>query len=189
MNQANLNIVNEMELDKNEIMSETNRLLPIPRIFPAKRSMLSDKAEILSVYVTDGEGRRVSQVYSDLTYRIEIISQYHEKLDNVIVGFTFINSKGTIILAANTFADSGKGISVEKDEVIRSSFSFTMPRLRSGEYAIEPAIAIGTQSEHVNLTWLYEVLSVQLSRGGYEISDLGIEYNIMNSEVSGIEFV
>ena len=189
MNEANLELLDDLMLEKNVVNESTCKKLNIPRIVPAKSSMLSDKAEILSVYIRDAKGDIVNQLFSDRIYSIEIISRYHEQMDNIIVGFTFINAKGTIVLAGNTYADTEKGLSVSDGMILKSSFTFKMPKIRSGEYAIEPAIAFGIQDKHVNLTWLYEVLRVQYNRSGFEISDVGVDYNLDNSVVEEIEFI
>lgn len=189
MNQENLQSLSELSLERNELNERSDKVLKIPRITPSSDTMYSDKAEILSVYVRDSQGKIVNQIFSDMYYSIEIISKYNEPLDNVIVGFTFNNAKGSIILAGNTYADTKKGISVSKDEMLKTSFYFKMPKIRSGQYAIEPAIALGIQEQHVNLTWVYGALSVQYNRAGFEISDFGVEYDLENSVLNEVEYI
>ena len=59
----------------------------------------------------------------------------------------------------------------------------------SGVYEISPAVALGVQDNHVNLTWLHGALSVQYENPEYEIAEIGIHYAVSATKVSGIKLV
>ena len=68
--------------------------------------------------------------------------------------------------------------------MIETVFQFRMPKLHSGAYEICPAVALGVQDSHVNLTWLHGVLSINMLRSGYEIAEFGLDYESTNRELS-----
>ena len=158
-----------------------------PAIHPAPNSILSDKCEILSCFVKDADGRFAAEMIADKTYSIGIITRFHEALEKVIVGFSMNNAKGIICLASNTYEQTETNFAVNAGDVVETSFSFTVPRLHAGQYEISPAVALGVQENHVNLTWLYGVKSVELINDHYEIAELGLDYCITNTQITDVQ--
>lgn len=189
MNEENANYITGLQIEQAELEKTEFLEMAIPQITPAKNSMLSDKVKILSVFVKDREGNFVENMFSDETYMIGIVTEYYECMEDVIVGFTMSNAKGIAILASNTYAESGKNFSVKKGELVYTSFSFTAPGLHTGQYEISPAVALGIQENHVNLTWLHGVASIQFEREGHEISEFGIPYSVRNNKIERIKFL
>ena len=72
---------------------------------------------------------------------------------------------------------------------METTFSFAAPKLRSGPYEICPAVALGIQENHVNLTWLYGVLQVEYENSDYELAELGLDYEISNTQVGGVSII
>jgi len=188
MNEQNLRHLGELQVEQNEAIGEVD-LATYPKLNITANSVLSDKVEILSSYVKNAQGAYVKRMVADETYTIGVVTKYHENMENVIVGFSMNNPKGIILLAGNTFADTGTNFSVKKGEVLETEFTFTAPRLRSGEYEISPAVALGIQESHVNLTWLHGVVSVEFDRPGYEISEVGAAYQVNNRNVKTFDLV
>ena len=178
MNQQNTELVNSMESTENETPEEQKVSISVPQITVQSDSRVSDKVEIISCYLRDVNGNHVLDLFADETYTLGIVSRFDERINNGIVGFVLENAKGVQFLSGNTYADAGRQLHVEKDTFLETTFTFKMPRLRSGEYLISPAVAIGTQEAHVNLTWLHGAITVNLEREGYEISELGLEYQV-----------
>ena len=188
MNQENLQILDLLHNDQEEL-HDKGVVIKAPALKPGKDCMYSEKAEIISVFVCDSNGNYVKHIESDKQYSVTIISRFFEELNDVIIGFVLSNNKGMIMVAVNTFADGGKSLHVSRDQILETSFSFVAPRFRSGVYEISPAIALGEQDNHVNLTWLHGVLSVELERGGYEIAELGIPCTVNNRQIESVELV
>ena len=172
-----------------EIYETTERVTTRPRVKYANNSILSDKVEILSAYVKDAAGQYTNDVIADREYTIGIVAEFKEPLDQVIVGFSMNNAKGIIYLAENTFNESGKNFSVEEGELVESTFTFVAPRLHSGVYEISPAVALGIQDNHVNLTWLHGAVSVQYENLGYEIAEVGIPYAVATTKIETVVLV
>ncbi len=165
-----------------------NEKITVPRISPNCESMLSDRVEILSVFVRDERQNITNRIMADAEYTICIVTKFNEEFKNIIVGFVMENNKGICCVGENTYAKSLKGLAVKKGDIIETTFTFTAPRLKSGQYEISPAVAMGTQENHVNLTWLRGVLSVLLEREGYEFSEIGVEMEVNNRELEEVSF-
>lgn len=188
MNRENMSLLSTMHNDQSDYQ-ESGIRISVPAIHPGADSMFSEKVEILSVYICDAKGKYVQHIKADEQYTIGVVTRFHEELENVIVGFVLTNKKGIIMLAENTYADGGNCLHVEKDEVLETRFSFVLPRFRSDFYEISPAVAIGEQNNHVNLTWLHGVLSVELEREGYELSELGIPSDVSTRRIDSVEII
>lgn len=189
MNAENANYINNLVTEQEELQENEIDELMVPEIHPTSNSMFSDKVKILSVFVKNKDGDYVNNMFSDEEYTIGIVTEFYEQLERVIIGFTLSDAKGITILASNTYAEEKKNLSVEKNSLIYTFFKFKAPRLRSGQYEISPAVALGIQENHINLTWLHGVASVQLERDGYEISDLGIPYSIQSHKLNNCTFL
>ena len=186
LNQQNQAFVDNLDQEQISIQDSKQGLIQVPRILEKTNSLLSQKAQILSVYVRDEAGHFTSNMKADSNYTVGVVSRFNESLDNIIIGFTLSNRKGIVMLACNTFINGDNSLHANSNEIIEATFSFTMPRFRNDEYEISPAIAQGTQENHVNLTWLHEVLSVNVIRSGYEIADLDLPYDVHTTVVDDV---
>jgi teichoic acid transport system ATP-binding protein len=91
-----------------------------------------------------------------------IQSQIIEKqlYPNIIIGITIQNKQNITISSCNTYEMGHFLDPLATDrEVVR--FSVKMPLLASNEYFISPAIAIGTQENHVQLKWTEVLVLLQ----------------------------
>lgn len=189
---ALLNRENRAEVERmgksGKVAAESADTLKAPQLpAPSGDSMLSSEAEILSVYVQDSYGQFVKTIQADHSYTIGIVSRFHKAAGSVIIGFVMTNAKGESILAKNTYEDSKESFAVSENSVVSTTFRFTAPRLRNGSYEICPAIAKGMQEQHINLTWLRGVLSVEFQHEGYEFSEFGLDYQTQNSLIKNLE--
>ena len=185
MNRQNEQLLDYLEGNPINVEQSQPRTVSYPSIAPASNSIFSDRAEIISAFVRNQDGQYTNELTADGVYTIGIVSRFNEDMDNVIVGFAMNNLKGEVVLAGNTYESKETVFSVKAGEILETTFQITMPRFRSGAYEITPAIALGIQKTHVNLTWLYGVLAIQIRRTGYEISEVGIDYQFSNTIVEG----
>ena len=66
-------------------------------------------------------------------------------------------------MGTNTFSvGDGKTFYAKQGEHIDVCFSFVMPQILPDEYLIDTALASGEQAEHVILTWLHGVRTIQV---------------------------
>ena len=189
MNEENAKYLAQLKNERIALGNRVETVVSVPRITPGGDSMLSERVTIRSAYIKDSGDRFVRHVYAGEAYTVGIVTEFFEAMDDAIIGFTLTNSKGTILLSENTFAKSGRGIHTEKGLQLVTEFHFIMPKFRSGQYEISPAVALGVQESHVNLTWLHGVVAVELERTGYELSELDIACDIRTDTVKELEFI
>lgn len=189
MNRQNAASLESMEVRHINVNAAGKKKRRYPRIHPAGNSVLSDKAEIVSAYLKNENGEYTNRMIAGEQCELGIVVKFAEDLDNVIVGFAMNNVKGIVLLAGNTFEQKETVFKVKAGETIETTFVFKVPVLRSGAYEITPAVALGMQEKHVNLTWLFGVLGVEVSRTGYEISELGLDYKVSTQKLSTVRFM
>lgn len=85
-----------------------------------------------------------------------------DDVDNLIVGFIIFDHLGNAILGSNTNVHTcinSDDLNVKKGHTYEVNFVFSLPNIRNGEYTISPAIAEGTQSEHIQHHWIHNMLN------------------------------
>jgi ABC-type polysaccharide/polyol phosphate transport system, ATPase component len=179
--------LHELEVDKAEVIEvkEKRRYPKLPP--PRPTDKLSDKAEILSVFVRDEHGNIVTNLKADNRYTVTVVTQFHERLENVIVGFILENSRGLRVFGTNTYMQEERGVDVTAEEVVQIDFTFVMPRIEPGQYLITVAPAVGTVQNHTNLTWLHGIIAVDVERHKNELEFLGMDYDIEIDSVNEME--
>jgi len=83
-------------------------------------------------------------------------------IENPIVGFIVKDGKGNEIFGMNNFLMGLKLRDFLKDERLTVSFEFEFPLLRNGNYLFSPAIAEGTQENHIQHHWVHDGYVVQI---------------------------
>mgnify|MGYP000053918114 CR=1 FL=1 len=169
MNRLNNDInTNGNELKVNEY-SDTKK--EFPKLILNNENRLSEKAEILSFFISD-EDENIVDVLSVLKrYSFHIVIKCNMDLDNIIVGFTLENNKGVALLGLNTFIKSEEHVlHCKNGDVMECIFSIEFPKVLKGEYVISSAIAQGEQSSHINLAWAYNCYKVVVNNEGYNLS-------------------
>ncbi len=116
--------------------------------------------------------------------RLRITAEVHANLKNPIVGFYVRDRLGQRIFGDNTFL-TYKDISTfaGAGSTIVSEFLFRMPYLPPGDYSVSPAIAEGTQDEHVQHQWIddalfFQVVASHVSKGLMGIPMLDINLSV-----------
>ena len=138
-------------------------------------------ASILDVRALDVAGNPVQLPEPGDEITLEILAEAHTELSGAIVGFVIRNRLGQTIFGDNTYLtyrDSPVCLLPKQRFVAR--FRFRLPHLPDGEYVINPALAEGTQDEHLQHHWLDAgvVLTVTQSDvrfGVFGVPMLGIE--------------
>jgi len=114
-------------------------------------------ARILSVQMTDDEGRKISDCVGQrqVVVTVEVLAM--APILSPIVGFHVKDRLGQPLFGGNTFKTyEGNTPQIEAGHVFEASFSFRMPTLMVGDYSITAAIADGTLEAHTQLHWLHD---------------------------------
>jgi lipopolysaccharide transport system ATP-binding protein len=130
---------------------------------PDQSAFGSGAARIVSVKLLNENGEPLSWVAGGSIIILEIRCKAYQKLTHPILGFVFKDRLGQVLFADNTYLSymlETVIIDVGKEFVAR--FEFRMPILSPGSYTISPAVAEGTQDEHIQHHWIHDALIIQV---------------------------
>ncbi|HHX60832.1 MAG TPA: ABC transporter ATP-binding protein [Epulopiscium sp.] len=178
MNQANGYGENKGNRDNVAKTNNLNNKLRCPELNIEGENVLSEKAKILSFFITDREANKTNQLETGKNYSCHMVGKFYENISNVVFGFVLENNKGMPIISMNTYiTDEAKSINVVNGDIIEVVFDIVLPKLSKGEYLISPAIAQGVQDNHVMLTWVHNTNKITINNDGYNLSIIEIESN------------
>lgn len=116
-------------------------------------------ASIVNITLTDSEDQPLSWVVGGEEVHLVVHCRAHEELESPIVGFYVKDRLGQYLFGDNTYVSYvDTALRVGAEEEFQARFAFRMPLLPVGEYSISPAIAVGTQDEHITQHWLHDGL-------------------------------
>ncbi len=136
--------------------------IQIFRFNPDSNAFGTGAAKISSVKLLDEDGSPLSWVVGGTNVILEIRCIAYQTILNPIIGFHFKDRLGQILFADNTcITYMLESFKIESGLECVARFSFTMPILASGSYSISPAIAEGTQENHIQHHWIHDALIVE----------------------------
>lgn len=176
-NKLNQDTVEDFVSNHDIDVSEGKNYLELPLI-SSKHGLMNDDVIIKSLsFYEDGEERLVLE--NGHRYVARYAVEFKKGFENLIFGFVMENNKGIAVIAINSWmASSGKTISIEKASTAVVSFEFLLPKILQGTYTVSPAVAQGNQIDHVQLTWLENAISINVSNTGYNCSLVEIDSDI-----------
>ena len=169
----------------------TEKKMILPRLAPCQGFF--NKDVVIQSFVFLENGRQAAILEDGHTYEAVMAVEFHKAFDKLIYGFVLENNKGIAVIGVNSWMTSqGKTINVDSPGTILARFTFTMPKIMQGSYTVSPAVAQGTASEHIQLTWLENALMVDVQNSGYNYSILEIDNTLkiekyQNSFISYLE--
>lgn len=179
-NEENEKILAQMkpeEHDDVQSRGEVNEVARFPRFVTehAEAMTTTGRAELLSFYIADEEGKLVSLLETRKTYKFGIVARFQEDIEHVIFGFELEDLKGVRIFGINNFMQNKSISRVKKDMVYEVSFVFELPRFHKGEYLVTPAISAGTQDNHVVLVRAHNCQTIVIDNDGYNLALLELD--------------
>lgn len=169
----------------------TEKQMILPRLAPCQGFF--NKDVVIQSFVFLENGCQAAILEDGHTYEAVMAVEFHKAFDKLIYGFVVENNKGIAVIGVNSWMTSqGKTINVDSPGTILARFTFTMPKIMQGSYTVSPAVAQGTASEHIQLTWLENALMVDVQNSGYNYSILEIDNTLkiekyQNSFISYLE--
>ena len=97
----------------------------------------------------------------NITLKLKIHS--YDEFSNLIVGFIVHDHLGNSIFGSNTCIDNYGDIIFTKDSEYIVDFNFDLPYLGNGEFSISPAIAEGSQDDHIQQFWVHDMLNIKIN--------------------------
>lgn len=143
-------------LNKDELSDEIDPIDSSVQIFG------DNKAIIKGISMFNEQQKKIYQAKTGEKVTISIKVKYFEKVNQPIIGFSIKDRVGNIVAQTNTFVLEQiiNKPSVDKSYVYK--FEFTIPPLKRGTYTISPAVASGTQLEHVQHCWIHDALVIKI---------------------------
>ena len=121
------------------------------------------KALIMGIGIFNSETNKKTEfIYPNDKIKVIIRAKYNEDIISPIVGFTINDRLGNVILQTNS---NVLNHTIEfEEEICDYCFEFDVPELNGGTYTISPAIASGTQDNHVQHNWVHDAITFNVIR-------------------------
>lgn len=125
-----------------------------------KRSFGRGRARIDEVTLLDTHDRVINSIQGGELVTLRIRCTASGELASPIVGFIVKDRLGQVLFGDNTFERyKHRPVRTHGGERIEARFTFAVPILTPGAYAIDVAIADGTQHDHVQQHWIHEAVA------------------------------
>jgi lipopolysaccharide transport system ATP-binding protein len=123
------------------------------------RSFGKGGARIDDVALLDGHDRAIQSIRGGEMVTLRVCSTAHDTLRSPIVGFIVKDRLGQLLFGENTSERyKNRPLSVATGGRLETRFTFVVPILAPGDYAIDVAIADGTQLDHIQHHWIHEAV-------------------------------
>jgi lipopolysaccharide transport system ATP-binding protein len=151
------------------------------------------RGEIIDFEVLDHESKSTRFVYPGEQIRIKVKALSHDAITQPIIGVLVFDRLRMAITGFNTYQFKQKMPKVDSEEILSVEFFFTWPEIRSDNYALEVAIADGSQDSHEMLDWLQSLSSIASGMtdtsnafGLLRLGDVKISHAVYKYEQIGI---
>ncbi|MBZ4687981.1 MAG: transporter ATP-binding protein [Clostridiales bacterium] len=125
-----------------------------------------NKAIITGISLIDSNTKNKNSLFkAGQKASLYIRVKYNDNINNPIVGFTIKDRLGNIVTQSNSYILEQYLNYAEKGTIVCYKFDFTFPNLKRGIYTISPAVASGTQEDHVQHCWIHDALVIQVIDG------------------------
>ncbi len=116
-------------------------------------------ARIHDVRLENSAGRPITSINGGEIVTLLVSSKVLEPLAKPIIGFIVKDRLGQGLFSENTCTRySDYPVASEAGDTLEARFTFRMPILPVGDYAIAVAVADGSQFDHVQHHWIHEAL-------------------------------
>ncbi len=158
---------------------EKLRISEFPKISYTNESILNKDVEIISCFIEDKNHERVTECKIKEVYTLSVVFKSKREIDQCIVGFVMETVKGLWIINSNSLICGEKGnFRIKENSLNRVDFQFIMPALMKGEYIIGAAVSEGNREEYQVLTWLYNIMAVNIINSGNNSGVIDVDTSI-----------
>jgi ABC-type polysaccharide/polyol phosphate transport system ATPase subunit len=141
------------------------------------------KAKIVSFEILDETAKPVNTLKAGQRYQIVLFSEFFETVEDVIFGAALENKNGFAVISWNTFISGYSFVKADEDHIYKSTFAFELPKIQKGEYIFAPAIAQGTQEDHMILDWFHNAMTVYIENDSYNLSIIEIPSEVQTVSI------
>ena len=136
-----------------------DQLIQVMEFDPDSAAFGSGNATIVEVKMTRSDGSELGLIRGGEEVQVTLRVKANVGIDRPIVGFHIKDRLGQWLVGDNTYLPyRDKPMSLAQGMELEARFTFDLPLLRTGPYALVAAVASGTIDNHVQHHWLHEAL-------------------------------
>lgn len=144
---------------------------------PDSTSFGNGNADIVSVSITDEDGRSLEQCEGHTLVHVNINIRAVAEVKSPIVGFFVKDRLGQPLFGGNTYRTyEASPPRIGAGGFIEASFVFQMPTLPVGDYSITAAIADGTLEAHTQLHWMHDAALFKVTASSLDGVLVGVPF-------------
>ena len=123
---------------------------------------------IEEVLLTAPDGSHLTWVVGGEKVILRVKCRVNEEISNPIIGFQLKDRLGQTLFGDNTFLTYiDSPLKFQAGENFVAKFEFRFPRLPTGEYVFNAAVAEGTQDNHVHHHWVHDALKLSVQQSSF----------------------
>ncbi len=135
--------------------------------------------------IFDPEGRRFSWLVGGELVALRLGIRAHAEVKALLVGFVVKDKQGQPLFGENTqLSYRNAPVSLAPGQACITSFTFRMPVLPSGDYAVSVAVSDGSQEDHVMHQWIHDAIILSSRSTSVSTGLLGIPMLDIRIDVS-----
>lgn len=127
------------------------------------------KGEIIAFALADEKGRKCDTFMGGAKVLFSMAVKCHDQIDMPLAGFILKDLIGNELIKTNTDIENSALSPCSRGRIIQVTFSFMLPHLRPGSYAISAGFGNGTIDHHSAYDWIENiaVFTVESPDNGY----------------------
>lgn len=135
-------------------------------------------ATIEQVRIERADGQPVIHLEGGERVRLRIRATAHQPMDRPILGFLVKDRLGQDLFGENTLgATALQPRPAGAGQVLEAAFTFTLPMLPNGDYAVMASVADGDLVSHVQHHWLHDALILHVSSAKVRWGLVGVPFD------------
>jgi lipopolysaccharide transport system ATP-binding protein len=143
----------------------------------------SGAAEVLEVRLSLADGSMPVALQGGERVRMCIMARAHQDLASPILGFLLKDRLGQDLFGENTLVVPGGPVPVCAGQRFTATFSFVLPMLPNGQYAVTASVADGDLHNNIQHHYLHDALIVQIASSRVRWGLVGVHFDRVELKV------
>jgi len=168
--------------DKESILSNDIEVIPFQS---TNDSFGTGYAKVISVKLFVKNRNSINLINGKEQVTLEINCLTTKDIFSPIIGFQFKDRLGQVLFCDNTYLTYQLNpITALAGQSLSAYFNFKFPQLPAGDYTISPAIAEGTQLNHVQHHWIHDALLVKVNTTNHVMGLVGLDMSEISIQLN-----